>query len=208
MNASMSGIGDGQGELPDRSLGLAFAARSTTSAACVMASTAAQPASPSPGWRVFGYPNLFVLDGAAPAEATAATHRTRSPAVAERQPSSASSGATSTIPAWRCPRRPLARRSNDSEFNHVKIPGGTAPPERRRRSAFTFHGDMTGFCSGGLRAVRRGSQPELRDLAAKPKAGNSIVSVTLTITMPDIDAFIVDRNHAGVAVGRRESSPG
>jgi len=163
---------------------------------CVMAEHATAGVI-DPGGEVFGYPNLFVLDGAALPAATGSNPSHTIAAVAERN-IERFIRRYKNAPAWRCPEATLAPHIEDP-MNHLTIPkDGTAPPETPSIGV-QFTETMKGFLQPASR-----EPAAIADYLAAFAAGEqarTAVQFTLTITAADIDRFLVDKNHAAVAVG-------
>ncbi len=147
-----------------------------------------------PYGEVFDYPNLFVLDGSILPKATGVNPSHTIAAVAERNIEAAIRRFKSD-PTWRAPESSHAAPIVDP-LRAISIPAeGTLPP-RTPAVGIAFTETMKGHLSKGW------NPPE--DYAGAEKAGQAAgrrMEFTLTITMPDLDAFLVSPQHAGKAVG-------
>jgi cholesterol oxidase len=147
--------------------------------------------------QVYGYPGLFVMDGAALPAATGTNPSHTIAAVAERNIERFIRGYKGDA-AWRAPDAANAKPLIDP-LNLIKVPkGGTAPPETQA-VGITFTETMKGFLAPAT-SVPAGID-EFVALANEAKALNDPAQFTLTITLPDLDAFLADKTHAGVARG-------
>ena len=141
---------------------------------------------------VHGYPNLFVLCGAALPAATGVNPSHTIAAVAERNIEAIIRRATQN-PTWQAPERARAAPVREP-LDSVQIPpGGTAEPNAPV-VAVQFTETMDGHLAAG--AV---------DYVEREKQGIALgqtCKFVLTLSVPDVDGFRVDAGHAGVANGR------
>jgi cholesterol oxidase len=147
------------------------------------------------GGEVFGYPNLFVLDGACLPSATGVNPSHTIAAVAERN-IERFVRRWRKEPNWAPPERADAKRVTDPL---PKIAPGSTPPTLTRALGIAFTETMKGFfvpatavpadAAAYVAAERAGA------LADMP------VQFTLTIAAADLDRFLSDRAHAALAVG-------
>jgi cholesterol oxidase len=147
------------------------------------------------GGQVFGYPNLFVLDGACLPAATGVNPSHTIAAVAERN-IERFVRRWRQDPAWAPPERAHARPVVDPV---PKIGAGGTAPTSTRAIGLSFTETMKGFFVPATEAPA-----DVAGYVAAEKAGqraNSFVQFTLTITAADLDRFLSDRAHAALAVG-------
>jgi len=143
---------------------------------------------------VFGYPNLFVLDGAILPKATGVNPSHTIAAVAERNIEQAIRRLKSDS-NWRAPDSVHAVPIIDP-LTSIAIPSGGTLPTKTPTIGIAFTETMKGY-------IAKAWTPP-NDYSAADKAGqksNSRVQFTLTITMPDLDSFLADPQHPGKAVG-------
>src|SRR6185437_13299530 len=134
-------------------------------------------------------PNLFVLDGAALPSATGVNPSHTIAAVAERNIEKAIRRMKNDT-AWAPPERKKAVRIVDPLDNIVIPKDGTLAPNTPAIN-ISFTETMKGFCADGP-----------VDYEANTKRGKSQgrhMQFTLTITLPNIDEFLVDPSHTGIA---------
>ncbi len=141
-----------------------------------------------------GYPGLYVLDGAILPSATGVNPSSTIAAVAERNIEAIIRQATGNA-AWRAPDwanvKPIA-----DPLAAITIPSGGVRPMTTRALGLQFTETMKGFLATGF------APPD--DYTGAAKAGSragTVAEFTLTISAPDLDAFLVDRAHAGIASG-------
>ena len=147
-----------------------------------------------PNGEVFGYPNLFILDGSILPKATGVNPSHTIAAVAERNIETAIRRLKAND-KWRAPDAANATPIIDPLMSIVIPPGGTLPTNKPS-IGIAFTETMKGHVTKGW------APPD--DYAGAEKAGqasHSRLEFTLTITMPDLDAFLVSPQHAGKAVG-------
>jgi cholesterol oxidase len=145
-----------------------------------------------PNGEVFGYPNLFILDGSILPRAIGANPSHTIAAVAERNIESAIRRFKADD-NWRAPVNapPIV-----DPLTSIIIPAEGTLPTKTPSIGIAFTETMKGHVSKGW------LKPD--DYVGAEKAGqkaNSRMEFTLTITMPDLDAFLVSAQHAGKAVG-------
>jgi cholesterol oxidase len=160
---------------------------------CLMADSPDVGVTDSNG-EVFGYPNLFVLDGAILPRATGVNPSHTIAAVAERNIEQAIRRFKPDS-NWRAPDAVHAIPIIDP-LTAVTIPPGGTVPTNTPAIGIAFTETMKGHLAKGW------TPPD--DYAGAEKAGqksNSRLQFTLTITMPDLDSFLVSPQHAGKAVG-------
>ena len=144
---------------------------------------------------VFGYPGLYVMDGAALPAATGVNPSHTITAVAERNVEQIIRKILDE-PTWRAPEAASAIPVKDP-LSSIKIPpGGTAPP-LTHPVGLSFTETMKGF-------VARGFSPADDYAAAEREAqrADALADFTLTITMSDLDRFLNDESHTAIARGR------
>jgi cholesterol oxidase len=143
---------------------------------------------------VFGYPNLFVMDGACLPAATGVNPSHTIAAVAERNVERYIRRCTGNT-VWQAPERAVAPKVVDPLSKVVIPPKGTRPPDTQT-IGLTFTETMKGYLS------RDCVPPDaFATGAARGKERGDRVEFTLTISFPDFKAFKADRSHAGTAVG-------
>jgi cholesterol oxidase len=158
---------------------------------CVMADTVDRGVVDAQG-EVFNYPNLFVLDGAALPAATGVNPSHTIAAVAERNIESAIRRLQSNA-QWLAPERAKAPRRVDPLDDIVIPPDGTVPTLAPAIDV-SFTETMRGYCAPG--AV------DYEACYARGKAEDRHMQFVLDITLPDVDRFLADKMHAGIARGR------
>jgi cholesterol oxidase len=145
---------------------------------------------------VFRYPGLFVLDGAAIPGAVGANPAHTIAAVAERNIEVVIRRVRNE-PAWCAPESPSVRPIHEP-LDDVRIPEGGTPPPITPQAGVKFTETMEGF-------LEPGAATEPFDFAAGYEYGrrhNIPLDFRLTIAIEDIDEFLVDPAHAGVAAGQ------
>lgn len=160
---------------------------------CVMAEEEAYGVT-DPNGEVHGYPGLYVLDGAALPSSTGVNPASTIAAVAERNVEKAIRGFLGN-PDWKAPERALASPREDL-VGKVTIPvGGTvASPSPVVGMRFTER--MTGFHAPG--------HTPAEDFTGAEKAGqlaNAVAEFTVTITLSNLDRFLAEPAHGGIAQG-------
>jgi cholesterol oxidase len=161
---------------------------------CVMADDPALGVT-SPIGEVYNYPGLYVLDGAVLPAATGVNPSSTIAAVAERNIERIIRDALNN-PAWEAPERAKAKPIDDP-VSGIKVPPGGVAPSRVKPVGLAFTETMKGF-------IQRGAVP-IHDYAAAEETGEKSgtrIEFTLTITMPDLDQFLIDKTHAGIASGK------
>jgi cholesterol oxidase len=160
---------------------------------CVMADHGADGVTDG-GGQVYGYPGLYVLDGAILPAATGVNPSHTIAAVAERNIEQV----IRHLPGkadWQPPERALARPIEDP-LTSIKIPlGGTMPP-KAPAIGLQFTETMKGFVQSG--ALPEGGYIEAE--RAGQRAGTR-AEFTLTISIPGLDDFLADKAHTGNAQG-------
>ncbi|MGH7779432.1 MAG: GMC family oxidoreductase N-terminal domain-containing protein [Candidatus Binataceae bacterium] len=160
---------------------------------CLMADSAALGVT-DPNGEVYGYPGLFVIDGAILPAATGVNPSHTIAAVAERDLETF----IRRLPGktgWRAPETASVVPVVDP-LSAIKIPAGGTKPTETKTVGIEFSETMKGY-------VAKGWSPG-DDYAGAERAGqaaDSRMDFHLTITMPDLDAFIASREHSGIAKG-------
>jgi cholesterol oxidase len=160
---------------------------------CVMADDPQAGVTSSIG-EVNGYPGLYVLDGALLPSATGVNPSSTIAAVAERNVETIIRQMTGN-PAWRAPEWPSVTPIQDPMSSLVIPPGGVKPLTTQCLS-LAFTEVMKGFVAKDFTPAD--------DYAGAAKAAlkaNTVAEFELTIAAPDLDAFLVDKTHAGIASG-------
>jgi cholesterol oxidase len=143
---------------------------------------------------VFGYPNLFVMDGSALPAATGVNPSHTIAAVTERNIERYIRKRLKDE-LWHAPERARVTKVIDPLSTLRIPPKGTRPPDTEV-IGLTFTETMKGYLSRGV------VPPE--DFASGARLGEAQqakLEFTLTITFPDFVAFKADRSHAGNATG-------
>ncbi|MEY4582181.1 MAG: hypothetical protein RL701_6884 [Pseudomonadota bacterium] len=163
---------------------------------CRMADDAAHGVTDNEG-QVHGYPGLYVLDGAILPASTGVNPSHTIAAVAERNIERVIRRVRKD--AWQAPERAKATKVI-CPISQISIPKGGTLPTRKLPVGLAFTETMKGFF------VKANAVPaSIADYVAAEKAGeraDSRVEFTLTITMTDLDRFISDPAHTGLAVGK------
>ena len=160
---------------------------------CVMADRADEGVT-SPLGEVYNYPGLYVLDGAILPSATGVNPSSTIAAVAERN----IEAIIRLLPGksgWKAPEWPNVTPIDDP-VSAIVVPPEGVKPLASPALGLEFTEVMKGFITMGH------VPPDDYDGAAKLglKAG-TLAEFKLTIRAPDLDAFLVDRAHAGIASG-------
>ncbi|WP_437674520.1 GMC oxidoreductase [Sorangium sp. So ce131] len=161
---------------------------------CIMSDDPEQGVT-DPTGQVWGYENLYVLDGALLPASTGVNPSSTIAAVAERN----IEAIIRRLPgksSWQAPERAAARPIEDP-LRRVVIPaGGTALPETKALT-LSFTETMKGFFH-----FSHAPTDDYRGAESIGRRVRSSMQFTLTITIPDLDHFISESTHAGVANGR------
>jgi cholesterol oxidase len=161
---------------------------------CVMAETSDSGVT-GPNGEVHNYPGLFVLDGAALPAATGVNPSHTIAAVSERNvelfiqrlPGKA---------AWHSPQFALKTPVVDP-LSSIVVPAGGTMPTQTQSIGVQFTETMKGY-------VAKGWSPadDYAGADAAGKVSDARMEFLLTITMPDLHAFLASEEHPGVAVGK------
>ncbi len=160
---------------------------------CVMAESAEDGVTSAIG-EVHNYPGLYVLDGALLPSATGVNPSSTIAAVVERNIEAIIRQATGN-PTWRAPQWDRATPIFDP-LSTIRIPPGGVKPLTTQCLSLEFTEVMKGFIAKDFVPAD--------DFAAATKAAlraNTVAEFKLTISAPDLDAFLVDKAHAGIASG-------
>ena len=160
---------------------------------CLMADAPAGGVTDATG-QVHGYSGLYVLDGAILPSATGVNPSHTIAAVAERNIEAAIRRIMGND-SWRAPEAASAQPLVDS-LTSITIPPGGTVPTNTQSLGIAFTETMKGY-------VAKGWKPPDDYLGAEGagQAADSRMDFTLTITLPDLDAFLVSADHAGIAKG-------
>jgi len=161
---------------------------------CVMAETSDRGVT-GPNGEVHNYPGLFVLDGAALPAATGVNPSHTIAAVAERNLELFIQRLPGK-PGWHSPQFALKTPVVDP-LSSIVVPAGGTMPSQTQSVGIQFTETMKGYVAKGW------SPPD--DYAgadASGKASDVRMEFVLTITMPDLQAFLASADHPGVAVGK------
>jgi len=146
-----------------------------------------------PFGEVYGYPELYVLDGAIIPGSTGVNPSHTIAAVAERNVEAAIrkiKGAAN----WEAPERRQAQKIVDP-ISQVKVPEeGTAPP-KTPPIQLSFTETLRGFVGNGIQP------PDYTRGEEAGRVSGTSVTFTITITTPNLDEFLVDKRHIAIASG-------
>ncbi len=162
---------------------------------CAMADDPASGVTSNIG-EVYNYPGLYVLDGAILPAATGVNPSSTIAAVAERNVEAILRDALGN-PGWSAPERAKAVPIADpiSAIARRVVSSGCSP-SLTPAVGIAFTETMKGF-------LQRGFTPTAAyvDAERAARAAGAHAEFTLTITIPDLDQFLVDKAHAGIARG-------
>lgn len=149
----------------------------------------------NPLGEVFEYPGLYVLDGSILPGSTGANPSHTIAAVAERNIEAAIRKIRND-PQWQAPQMSAALQHPIPEpLDNISVPAeGTAPPSRPPVQ-LTFSETMRGYLSPDVAPG---------DYSGGERAGRETdnkAEVTLTITTPTLDSFLVDKRYTATAQG-------
>jgi len=150
------------------------------------------------GGEVFGYSNLFVLDGAALPASTGTNPSHTIAAVAERNVERFIRRYKND-PTWRAPENAAATRIEEP-LDRISVPREGTPTPLTPSIGITFTETMKGLLS--RTTTLPASPAEYAARASAGEAENGAAQFTLTITVPDVDAFMTDKNHGAIAAGK------
>jgi cholesterol oxidase len=153
--------------------------------------------------QVFGYPNLYVLDGACLPSATGVNPSHTIAAVAERNVEGFIRNWTQE-PVWAPPERASVRPVLDP-LARVVIPLEGTAPTVARPVGLAFTETMKGFLIGADRLP-----DSIADYVAAEKRGQKAhgrAQFTLTITATDLDGFLANSARTASAVGEVIAPP-
>ncbi|MFO0577944.1 MAG: GMC family oxidoreductase [Polyangia bacterium] len=143
---------------------------------------------------VFGHPGLFVLDGARVPVAIGANPSSTIAATAERSIEAVIRRLTGN-PQWQAHERSLARPILEP-FDRVTVPVGGTPEPVHHMLGLTFQETMRGFlCSDFTH------EDDYKAAARRAHGRGQRAEFTLDITAPDLDAFLIERDHTAIATG-------
>lgn len=143
---------------------------------------------------VFEYPGLYVLDGSILPAATGANPSHTIAAVAERNVEAAIRKIRN-LPGWRAPEMDAALQHRAREpLDEVVVPqGGTALPSTPP-VVLSFTETLRGFFSFGTAQDYETAERDGREACTS-------AAITLTITTPALDSFLIDKRHTASAQG-------
>ncbi len=160
---------------------------------CCMGDGPASAVTDSNG-EVFGYPGLYVMDGAILPAATGVNPSHTIAAVAERNIEQAIRKIRGQA-GWRAPEAEMATKVQDP-LSSISIPRGGTPPPRTAPVGLSFTETMKGFIALSFSPAD--------DFVAAERAAQrdkSLADFTLTITIGDLDRFLEDESHPALARG-------
>ena len=143
---------------------------------------------------VFGHPGLFVLDGARVPVAIGANPSSTIAATAERSIEAVIRRLTGD-PRWQARERSLARPLIEP-FDKVMVPVGGTPEPVHHMLGLTFQETMRGFLCSEFT-----DGDDYKAAARRAHGRGQHAEFTLDITAPDLDAFLIERDHTAIATG-------
>lgn len=160
---------------------------------CVMADDPGEGVTDSNG-EVYGYPNLYVVDGGCLPSATGVNPSHTIAAVAERNVEAAIRKITGNV-RWVAPERALAAPVTEP-LDAVTIPPGGTLPVRTPGVGLIFTETMRGFLQRGHRPAE-----DFRGAAEAGRAAGAAASFTLDVASTFLTDFIADEAHQMTAEG-------
>lgn len=160
---------------------------------CTMAGSREEGVTSAEG-EVYGYPGLYVLDGAILPSATGVNPSSTIAAVAERNVESIIRKATGKG-TWKAPEWPAVKPVKDP-VSAMAIPAGGVSLPTTPTISLEFTETMKGFIAKGYAPV-----DDYRGAASAALKAGTVADFTLTIQATDLDAFLVEKAHAGIARG-------
>jgi cholesterol oxidase len=147
-----------------------------------------------PNGEVYGYPGLFVLDGAILPVATGVNPSHTIAAVAERNMEAFIQRLPGKI-GWHSPEFALKVPITDP-LSSITVPVGGTVPTQTQSVGIEFTETMKGY-------VAKGWLPPDDYLGAYSagQPSDSRMEFLLTITMPNLHAFLASKEHSGIAIG-------
>jgi cholesterol oxidase len=143
---------------------------------------------------VFGHPGLFVLDGARIPAAIGANPSSTIAATAERSIEALIRRFINN-PHWQAKERSMAPPI-DEPMDKVVVPvGGTSAP-LHHLLGLTFRETMRGFLTTDFARA-----DDYRAAARTAQEHGQRAEFTLDIAAPDLDAFLIERDHTAIATG-------
>jgi cholesterol oxidase len=166
---------------------------------CVMADDPGKGVT-DPQGQVFGYPGLYVLDGAALPESTGVNPSHTIAAAAERNVEIAIRRLTG-MADWVAPERLHASKGVDT-LSQLTIPPGGTRPFAAPTVGLSFTEKLTGFHASGFVPAHGAAPRDLFLTAEKAgKAAGRRLEVALRITALDVDRFLDEPARAAVLDG-------
>jgi cholesterol oxidase len=164
---------------------------------CAMAVSPADGVT-NPFGEVHSYPGLYVLDGAIIPSSTGVNPASTIAAVAEYNVERVIRSVRND-PNWRAPEFAAAALNPVADpLASIVIPAGGTPPSRTPLVGLAFSETMRGFIQPGVQAE---DIPAYVAAERAAQAANQLAEFSLTIAIIDLDRFLDERSHAGIANG-------
>lgn len=160
---------------------------------CNMADSPERGVTDSVG-EIFGHPGLFVLDGARLPRAVGANPSHTIAATAERSIEALIRRFTGNS-TWQAPERAAATRIVEP-LDRVQIPVGGCADPRHNLIGAQFRETMRGHLSRNF-----ANETDYVGSALRGKPAGMTCEFTLEIVAPDLDSFLIERDHTALASG-------